>query len=204
MSGPPAIENPYVGPRSFTREEATRFFGRDREARELLSLVISQRLVLFYAQSGAGKSSLINTRLIPQLQEEGFLVLPVGRVSGDLPEAIDQGENIFLFNLILGLDQEKGDPRRYSTLTLSEFLANLSTEDGEHFYYEEEVEVVAEEAVEDYQQPPHVLIIDKFEEIFNTHLEHWEKRKGFFEQLEQAMNDDPLLWVVLVLREDYV
>ena len=204
MSGPPAIENPYVGPRSFTREEANRFFGRDREARELLSLVISQRLVLFYAQSGAGKSSLINTRLIPQLQEEGFLVLPVGRVSGDLPEAIDQVENIFLFNLILGLDQEKEDPRRYSTLTLSEFLANLSTEDGEHFYYEEEVEVVAEEAVEDYQQPPHVLIIDQFEEIFNTHLEHWEKRKGFFEQLEQAMNDDPLLWVVLVLREDYV
>jgi WD40 repeat protein/cell division protein FtsB len=169
-----------------------------------LSLVISQRLVLFYAQSGAGKSSLINTRLIPELQEEGFLVLPVGRVSGDLPEGIDQVENIFLFNLILGLDQEKGDPRRYSTLTLSEFLANLSTEDGKHFYYEEEVEEEAEEAVEDYQQPPHVLIIDQFEEIFNTHLEHWEKRAGFFEQLEQAMKDDPLLWVVLVLREDYV
>ena len=204
MSDLLAIENPYVGPRSFTREEANRFFGRDREARELLSLVISQRLVLFYAQSGAGKSSLINTRLIPQLQEEGFLVLPVGRVSGDLPEGIDQVENIFVFNLILGLDQEKGDPIRYTTLTLSEFLANLSTEDGQHFYYEEAVEQADEEAVEDYQQPPHVLIIDQFEEVFSTHLEHWEKRNGFFEQLEQAMKDDPLLWVVLVLREDYV
>ena len=53
----PAFENPYVGPRTFTQAESTVFFGREREARELLSLVISQRLVLFYAQSGAGKSS---------------------------------------------------------------------------------------------------------------------------------------------------
>ena len=34
--------NPYIGPRSFTRKERELFFGRDREARELLSLVISE------------------------------------------------------------------------------------------------------------------------------------------------------------------
>jgi len=49
-----AAVNPYVGPRTFTYAERERFFGREREARELLSLVISERLVLFYAQSGAG------------------------------------------------------------------------------------------------------------------------------------------------------
>ena len=41
--------------------------------------MLSERLLLFYAQSGAGKSSLLHTRLIPPLREEkGFVVLPVG------------------------------------------------------------------------------------------------------------------------------
>ena len=74
--------NPYVGPRTFTYAEQGRFFGREREARELLSLVISERLVLFYAQSGAGKSSLLNTRLIPGLQAADYAVLPMARVGG--------------------------------------------------------------------------------------------------------------------------
>ena len=78
-----ATENPYVGPRTFERAQGHLFFGREAEARDLLARVVSERLLLFYAQSGAGKSSLINARLTPALQEAGFAVLPVGRVSGD-------------------------------------------------------------------------------------------------------------------------
>ena len=111
----PAGANPYVGPRTFTREDRERFFGREREARELLSLVISQRLVLFYAQSGAGKSSLINTRLAPQLGEAGFVVLPVARVGGELPAGVAAADNVFLFNLMLSLDQSQRDPNRLAS-----------------------------------------------------------------------------------------
>jgi hypothetical protein len=82
--------NPYVGPRTFEEGDANIFFGREREARDLLSLVISEPLVLFYAQSGAGKSSVINTRLIPGLREEGFMVLPVARVGGEIPEGVSE------------------------------------------------------------------------------------------------------------------
>src|SRR5262245_13907039 len=98
-----APTNPYVGPRTFSEAEKDRFFGREREAQDLLALVLSERLVLFYAQSGAGKSSLLHTRLIPRLREEGFEVLPVGRVSGDLPAGLAPAEvdNIFSFNLSL-------------------------------------------------------------------------------------------------------
>ena len=90
IASDPAIDNPYVGPRTFTRAQSSLFFGRESEARDLLARVVSERLLLFYAQSGAGKSSLINTRLIPQLQEEGFAVLPVGRVSGELPAGVSR------------------------------------------------------------------------------------------------------------------
>ena len=76
MTKPLDRRNPYVGPRTFTRQEKDLFFGREREARALLSKVMSARLVLFYAPSGAGKSSLINTRLIPQLDDEDFMKNP--------------------------------------------------------------------------------------------------------------------------------
>src|SRR4051812_38439286 len=64
--------NPYVGPHPFRFEQRNLFFGRDREASELLSLVIANRVVLFFAQSGAGKTSLLNTRLIPELTGKKF------------------------------------------------------------------------------------------------------------------------------------
>lgn len=59
----------YVGPRPFERSERGLFFGRDREISELLSLVISSRVVLCYARSGAGKTSLINAGLEPRLEK---------------------------------------------------------------------------------------------------------------------------------------
>ena len=51
---------------------------------------------------------------------------------------------------------------------------------------------------------PLALIIDQFEEIFSTHPEAWKQRGPFFEQLCQAMEADPYLWIVLAIREDYV
>jgi hypothetical protein len=79
--------NPYVGPRPFEEADARdgRYYGREREARDLLALVARERLVLFYAQSGAGKSSLLRASLIPGLRDLGFDVLPIARVSGAAP-----------------------------------------------------------------------------------------------------------------------
>lgn len=195
-------DNPYVGPRTFRRQEGDRFFGREAEARELLSLVISERLVLFYAQSGAGKSSLINARLIPQLQEAGFAVLPVGRISGDLPEGIKEPVNIFIFNLLLSLDESDSDPKYFINMILNDFLDKLTSPDGEHYYYDDQPKTQIE--ITDYTPRPYVLIIDQFEEIITTHPSHWQQRENFFEQLNQAMLIDPNLWVVLSLREDYI
>ncbi|MCB8920137.1 MAG: WD40 repeat domain-containing protein [Ardenticatenaceae bacterium] len=202
------ILNPYVGPRTFTKDDRDRFFGREREARDLVSLVISERMVLFYSQSGAGKSSLINARVLPQLvEDEGFVALPVGRVNGELPPGIDDVDNIFVFNLILSLEQSGQDMQQFAHMPLTEFLRHLATNDGEHYFYQpqlaDESEPAAEENV-DYVEPPHILVIDQFEEIVTTHLARWEDREAFFRQLNRALLDDPLLWVVLTLREDFV
>ncbi len=190
---PDRFDNPYMGPRTFTQQESNRFFGRNREADNLLALVISNRLVLFYAQSGAGKSSLLNTRLVPHLRQERFLTLPVSRVSGgELPQDIGPIKNIYAFNLMLSLDQGKTDPSLYAGRDLTQFLSKLTTKDGRHYYYNPDLPDTSP-APSEYNVPPHVLVIDQFEEIVTTHLDRWQDREEFFHQLAQAMIDDPLL-----------
>jgi hypothetical protein len=63
----PERSNPYVGPRAFHTGES--LYGRDRELRDLLNYLLSQRIILLYSPSGAGKTSLIHAWLIPSLLE---------------------------------------------------------------------------------------------------------------------------------------
>src|SRR5829696_4481119 len=76
------ILEPYVGPQPFRRniEDQMRFFGRDYESDELVALITSHNLILVYAQSGAGKTSIFNALVIPMLERSGFEVLPLARV----------------------------------------------------------------------------------------------------------------------------
>ena len=73
-------DNPYVGPRPFTEADASRFFGRDHEARRLISVLISERIVLMHSPSGAGKTSLIQAKLRGELVAKRFEVLPIIRL----------------------------------------------------------------------------------------------------------------------------
>lgn len=192
--------NPYVGPRSFQESDGGCFFGREREALELLALVISERLVLFYAQSGAGKTSLINARLRPALRDkEGFEVLEIGRVSGALPEGIEPSavENIYIFNLIARINDSLSDDEKLSPDVLSR--TSLVT-----FLGADEVTSTDATRTTTYDTAPTVLIIDQFEEILTNHPDQWEKRADFFQQLALAQKVFPGLWVVLAMREDYV
>jgi len=194
------LKNPYIGPRTFQREEGHLFFGREREARDLLALVVSERLVLFYAQSGAGKSSIINTRLIPELETRDYEVLPVGRVGGDLPEGI-KVDNIYVFNLLRNIVQHETPPETLAGLSLPDFLNNLNLDEN-GYYYDNSPMDDTEEDIRPIDR--RALIIDQFEELFSMHPTEWKKRENFFQQLSQAIKDDPYLWVVLVMREDYI
>jgi formylglycine-generating enzyme required for sulfatase activity len=202
-------DNPYVGPRPFSQTDADRFFGREREARDLTALVISQRLTLFYAQSGAGKSSLLNARVIPALRSEGFVVLPVGRVGGAPQKDVTAVANIFVYNLAASILQSgPADAQRdpLTDLALSHFLAGLTSDDGGATWRFDgaEVDAPADGAGAVYSGPPTVLVIDQFEELLAYYPERWEDRADFFRQLDAALREDPRLWVVLTLREDYV
>src|SRR5262245_29961064 len=74
----PAIDgNPFKGP--FPLGVGDPIFGRDREVRELLSLLVARRLVLLHAISGCGKTSLIEAGVRPRLQDRRLTALPTVR-----------------------------------------------------------------------------------------------------------------------------
>ena len=103
------LPNPYVGPRSFRYGE--KLYGREQEVPALLDLLIAERIVLLYSPSGAGKTSLVQAALIPELMNEEFDVLPVMRVNKELPPELKgvKGANRYLVSLFLYL--EEGLPR---------------------------------------------------------------------------------------------
>ena len=111
-----------MGPRSFNREDASRFFGRDTEARDLHQLAGTEQVIVLHGASGVGKSSLIYARLIQSLEShEGFAVSGVGRVSGELPPGV-QVSNIFVYNLMYSLSYLESDPVALTGMTLVEFM----------------------------------------------------------------------------------
>ena len=177
--------NPYVGPRAFDEADADRFFGRTQESRQLSSLVIAHRAVLLYAQSGAGKTSLLQASLVPALKgRKRIVVLPIGRVSG---EDRQDATNIFVYNTLLTLYGEEADRERLAQVSLADGLAPLLTSDA------------------DERRPrPRLLILDQFEEIFTSHTERYRDRSGFFAQLDECLTRFPQLSLLLAMREDYI
>jgi hypothetical protein len=179
----------YVGPRPFDEKDKTIFFGRVGEARDLRSLVIAHPLVLFYAQSGAGKTSLINAGLIPLLKENQFEVLPVARFKGTLFRNIKSEEisNIYVFNALTSWVEGEYDIDSLAKMKLIDFLN------------------AREHQQDDYGMPlRRAVIFDQFEEIFSLYQDRWKDREGFFEQVSDALEADPLLRVVFVMRENFI
>ena len=196
-------DNPYIGPRPYERQDAHNFYGRAREARDLLSLIRAKRVVLFYAQSGAGKTSLLNTQIIPALEEDGFNVLPVARVGGDAPPGVDSNnvKNIFVFSALMGLAGKDVPAQALAQQTLPLFLRQLLGTTDEPL--PQGVDEDATLAIGGGHRPP-ILILDQFEEILTTHRDRWRDAQGFFEQLQEALGAIPELGVVLAMREDHL
>ncbi|MCY1074314.1 nSTAND1 domain-containing NTPase [Archangium lansingense] len=67
----------YPGAPPFEDDETSRkvFFGRERESCVLSDQIITNRLVVVYARSGAGKTSLLKAGVAQHLRDEGFLPL---------------------------------------------------------------------------------------------------------------------------------
>lgn len=65
------ISNPYIGLKPFDVEKAAQFYGRDKTISDLLTKIRSNRFVAVTGQRGIGKTSLLQSGLVPKLSQ-GF------------------------------------------------------------------------------------------------------------------------------------
>src|SRR4051794_27890326 len=101
--------NPYVGPRPFRYRD--RLYGRDGEARDIIVMLMAERVLLLHSPSGAGKTSLLQAKVIPSLRtDEGFKVSEPLRVNAVPVDGVTP-RNRYVWSVIVGLAGEDAATR---------------------------------------------------------------------------------------------
>jgi tetratricopeptide (TPR) repeat protein len=192
----------YPGIRPFYDNDIDRrfFFGRDTEKETLLHKILIDNLVVLYARSGLGKTSLLNAGLSQALRERGFIPLkvrfndpgldPVQWIYAGIEEIAKQ----------VPIEVEPGDKN-----TLWQYFKTTYFWSGSN------------------KMLTPVLILDQFEEFFTLYSP--EDRKNFIRQLADVVNnkipasllesvkpEEPLSYsdnlpnvkIIISIREDYV
>jgi len=183
-----AAHIPYVGPRPFKREDRELFFGRDLETKKVANLVSTHPAVLLYAQSGAGKSSLLNAGVVPALQEDSVQVLPITRVYGLDPENLPtELRNIYMLNALYGWAGDDYEITELASMSLDDYLSTI-------YRPRDSFDVPVRR----------VVIFDQFEELFKHYPEFWEHQEDFFKQVAETIDGDNRLSVLFSMREEYI
>ncbi|NWJ98304.1 MAG: SUMF1/EgtB/PvdO family nonheme iron enzyme [Chloroflexi bacterium] len=180
--------SPFPSLRSFTKEDAPIFFGREAETEELVRLVGESRFVAVVGASGSGKSSLVGAGLLPRLQEwwavqfrpgqfdhpfEALFEALVKTFPTLLPDPLEKRRKKKAF-----IEDMKGDPA-----TICDALTATL------------------EALQAPARAEVLLFIDQFEELFN--LVPKEAIAPFVEMLCQVAAQ-PRLRVIVTIRHDFV
>jgi hypothetical protein len=63
------VDNTFLGLQPYTEDDAYRFKGRTEESQELFRLILRNDFTVCYAESGEGKTSLLNAGVFPLLRE---------------------------------------------------------------------------------------------------------------------------------------
>ena len=186
----------YPGAQPFRDDEFSRktFFGREPASVALTDQILANRLVIVFAKSGLGKTSLLNAGVAPRLREAGSLPLFV-RVND-----IQRGPLYSVFEGVRAeAERQKVEFVPGDSSSLYSFFKTVEFWRG------------------DILLTP-VLILDQFEELFT--LQSQEAREEFLSELgylvrgiappsqpkieSNASEGPPPIRVVLSLREDFL
>ena len=148
--------NRYPGTRAFNSDEYFLFFGRRNETRKLFAQVKAQNLVVLFAKSGIGKSSLINAGLIPILEDNDFKIIKIRFQDLKLSPLENTLRSIENENVLDKNKLEQFAPYYQRDAHLWEFLKACPFNDGE------------------VNSVP-ILIFDQFEEFFEHPRKEREK-----------------------------
>lgn len=189
LAGPIQLElGPYAGLRAFQEEDATRFFGREREIAALASRVLETPLIAIVGPSGIGKSSLLRAGMLPALKASGEPWRTLVTRPGRDPMAA-------LARLIAPMVSPSTSAAEDQKLQ-NELRGRLIMEPG---YFGNVLRLEARRL-----NTKLLLVIDQFEELYTLEA-HMLARKAFTSCLTGAA-DDPTspLRVATTLRADFL
>jgi hypothetical protein len=157
--------------------------GRDRDIKVLESLTYSNRILVVYGPTGAGKTSLIAAGYLPTLDPTEFEVLPVARFQLGPGGAGRASGNPF----VLALLSYVSDATSPGALSVADYLRTRT-------------------AVSDDLglEKARVIVVDEFQEMFRLYRgrDAVDQRSGFFDEIEEALASDPLVRFVFCIDED--
>lgn len=180
----------YPGPSSFSESEiaTSLFFGREEEKKELFQLILAEDLIVVYAKSGYGKTSLLNAGIYPMLRNKKYAPFPIRFINKDFtPTQTVRG-------LLLNHYSEP------YFIPGKERLANDTDSDLISFLKKFRIIIRSDEL-----KP--VLIFDAFEELFT--FKHTEEfRETFFKEIAKLVREikegNLKYKIVISIREDYL
>lgn len=185
--------NPFPGLRPFLREENGLFFGRENETREIIRKLLENRFIAVIGTSGSGKSSLVNSGVIPELlkndTDNSWKTISLHPGSNPLKSLADAIARSILGNH----DFRESDDTVISHLKenpdwISSSLKNLLVRSGEKV----------------------LIVVDQFEELFRNSTDdvrhnNPEDSSKFAGLLENAVKQKGIdVYVIIIVRSDFV
>lgn len=144
---PVKSKRPYKFLDYFEMDDQAIFFGRENDLPKILAKIYSQNLLLLYAKSGSGKTSLINAGLRPELEKEGYFtcyirvfedpVVAIKRaVNLALPAPIEEADDLMLWAFLRKASRSVQKPFVLFLDQFEEFFIRLGQGTQTHFIHE--------------------------------------------------------------------
>ncbi|MEO8667000.1 MAG: toll/interleukin-1 receptor domain-containing protein, partial [Bauldia sp.] len=190
------VVDPFVGLRAMTEKESDRFFGRKSELEGLIEQLRHNRLVAIVADSGSGKSSLVQAGLVPRFRGGAF---------GDR-KGLEPDDRIWHV-VVMRPGASPAEGLRGALMTAAERLGLPSEEKsrlrgGVDFARPADLAYVLQCGLP-AETTDTLFVVDQFEELFTQTPE--EQRKPFIDWLMSLVEPGATLRfrVVLTIRNDY-
>lgn len=185
-------ENTFLGLQPYTEADAYRFKGRTEESQELFRLIVRNGYTVCYAESGEGKTSLLNAGVFPLLRQNMYFPIAITFTSDDYERTPDSFDTIIdrcIRDSIAEYNEtNKGINVEYK-LCSSDFQgldsqANLQQALSQYSWWK--LRNYKPQAMGLTFTP--VFVFDQFEEVFNMPGSIvWTKK--FFDWLEDVSSD---------------
>ena len=197
-------ENTFLGLQPYTEADAYRFKGRTEESQELFRLIVRNDYTVCYAESGEGKTSLLNAGVFPLLRQNMFFPIAITFTNDDYQHTPDNFD-IIIDRCIRDSIAEYNENNK--GINVEYKLCSTDFQDTDHeSALQQELSKFSWWKLRNYKRQAMgltftpVFVFDQFEEVFNLPGSIvWTKK--FFDWLEDVSSDSSPDEIVNKVRE---